>query len=281
MYGGANPMRMGAYGQMSSGGQFRNQYGSNSFMYQQCQASGFVAPYNNVAFQPSFAASGSAGTSGVRTIYMGNVPPECTIDEVLNLVHSGLVESARLLPEKNCAFISFMDPNAAASFHRDGAIQKFRLAGREVRVGWGKPSSVPPQVLQAVQQGATRNVFLGGVDDSITEDGLRADFADFGTIDKIKIMREKNIAFVHFTSIASAMKAVANLSNDPRHTGRRLNYGKDRCAKQRAGTTPGGVPGSFTSPGYTQLGGSMAMPFSPPTDGFSASGRVGTKDPSG
>ncbi|KAK3811529.1 MAG: hypothetical protein J3R72DRAFT_376639 [Linnemannia gamsii] len=183
----------------------------------------------------SFPPGANAGSAGSRTVYLGNVSAESTIEDVLNLVRNGIVENARLLPEKSCAFISFLDSASANAFHYDATSRKLELAGQELRVGWGKPSPVPPQVLQAVQQGATRNVFLGGVDESVTEQSLRADFSQFGTIDTIKVLREKSIAFVHFSNIGNAMKAIAALSQDSRYSRRRMNYGKDRCAKKPQG----------------------------------------------
>ncbi|KAF9344453.1 hypothetical protein BGX26_004349 [Mortierella sp. AD094] len=282
MYGGgygSNPMAM--YNQMSGGGQYGNQYGADPSMslatpYQQYQTPAFGTPYGSIPFQVSFPTTSGTGASGGRTVYIGNVAPETQIDEVLSLVRTGLVESARLLPEKNCAFISFVDASAAAAFHLEANTRKFNLAGRDLRVGWGKPTQVSGPVLQAVQQGATRNVFLGNVDESITEQGLRSDFSQFGTIDTVKILREKNIAFVHFTSISNAMKAVAALPHDSRYSGRRVNYGKDRCAKNAAGVA-GGMPGSFAfgAPGYSQYGSSMPMGFSPSFDRFPAGGRMG------
>ncbi|KAH7043093.1 hypothetical protein BKA57DRAFT_397927 [Linnemannia elongata] len=192
----------------------------------------------------SFPPGAGAGSAGSRTVYLGNVPAESTIEDVLNLVRNGIVENARLLPEKSCAFVSFLDTASANAFHHDATSRKLELAGQELRVGWGKPSPVPPQVLQAVQQGATRNVFLGGVDDSVTEQTLRADFSQFGLIDTIKVLREKNIAFVHFSNIGNAMKAIAALSQDSRYSRRRMNYGKDRCAKKTAnGGRMGGLGG--------------------------------------
>lgn len=41
---------------------------------------------------------------------------------------------------------------------------------------------------------------------------------------------DKNIGFVHFLSIATAIKVVQCLSTEPEWAGRRVNYGKDRCA---------------------------------------------------
>ncbi|KAG0325910.1 hypothetical protein BGZ99_010437 [Dissophora globulifera] len=275
MYGGgygANPMMMmSAYSQMSGAGYNGNEL-AMAAPFQQYPTSSFGAPYNATPFQVSFPPPRNPGPPSIRTVYVGNVPSDAKIHDVLDLVQTGNVESARLLPEKNCAFISFVDAGSAAAFHQRAAAKKLRLGVSELRVGWGKASPVPNTVLHAVQQGATRNIFVGSVDDSITEDSLMADFSTFGTVEDIKIMREKSIAFVHFTHIASAMKAVASLPHDMRYSGRRINYGKDRCAKFSA-TAPASF--AFGAPGYSPYGASPVS-FSPKFDRqVNNGGRVG------
>ncbi|KAG0205612.1 hypothetical protein BGX33_007849 [Mortierella sp. NVP41] len=286
MYGsggyGANPMMMGGYGQMGggSGGQYGSQYGGDLSQslpspYQQFTTPTFGAAYGNTPFQMSFPPNAGANNGGSRTVYIGNVPAEATIEDILNLVRNGIVENARLLPEKNCAFVSFLDSASANAFHHEAHARKLEFAGQELRVGWGKPSPVPPQVAQAVQQGATRNVFIGGVDDSVTEQSLRADFSQFGVIDTVKVLREKSIAFVHFTNIGNAIKSIAALSQDPRYTRRRMNYGKDRCAKNKTPGTPS-MPNAFSfgGPAYPQYGSPMS--FNPNFDRFpQGGGRMG------
>ncbi|KAG0285076.1 hypothetical protein BGZ96_010639 [Linnemannia gamsii] len=285
---GTNPMMMGGYGQMSNSsgtsgtGQYGGQYGTDltqslNAPYQQFTTPSFAANYGH-GFQMSFPPGAGAGSAGSRTVYLGNVPAESSIEDILNLVRNGIVENARLLPEKSCAFVSFLDSGSANAFHHDATSRKLELAGQELRVGWGKPSPVPPQVLQAIQQGATRNVFLGGVDESVTEQTLRADFSQFGMIDTIKVLREKNIAFVHFSNIGNAMKAIAALSQDSRYSRRRMNYGKDRCAKKTTNSTPG-MPNTFTfgGPAYSQYGTSMPLSFNPNFDRFpQQGGRMGS-----
>lgn len=77
---------------------------------------------------------------------------------------------------------------------------------------------------------ATRNVFLGQLDENLTESELRDDLSRFGPIDQVKIVRDKGIGFVHFLSILTAMKVVSTLSTEPAWLGKRIGYGKDRCA---------------------------------------------------
>ena len=171
-----------------------------------------------------------SGTS--RTVYLGNIPPETSAEEILNHVRSGQIESVRLLPDKNCAFISFLDGASATHFHSDAILKKLAIRGQDIKVGWGKPSQVPTSVAIAVQQsGASRNVYLGNLPEELTEDELREDLGKFGPIDTIKMVREKAIAFVHFLSIGNAIKAVNQLPQEPNwQAPRRVYYGKDRCA---------------------------------------------------
>ncbi|KAI8950894.1 RNA recognition domain-containing protein [Xylaria longipes] len=195
--------------------------------------------YNNMASQlqmPPQSPIGMAGNNVItgtsRTVYLGNIPPDTGAEEILGHVRSGQIESVRLLPDKNCAFISFLDANAATHFHSDAILKKLCIKGQDIKIGWGKPSQVPTSVALAVQQsGASRNVYLGNLPEDITDEELREDLGKFGAIDTIKIVREKNIAFVHFLSITNAMKAVQQLPQEPKwQSPRRVYYGKDRCA---------------------------------------------------
>lgn len=188
---------------------------------------GFAGAYGN----PMQMAPG-IGSSESRTVYLGNVPVDTTAEELLGHVRSGQIESVRMLPDRNCAFISFLDASSAVHFHSDAILKKLSIRGQEIKIGWGKASHIPSAVAVAVQQsGASRNVYLGNLPAEITEDDIKADLSPFGAIDTIKLVREKNIGFVHFLSIASAVKAVTQLSQDPKwQPPRRVFYGKDRCA---------------------------------------------------
>ena len=171
-----------------------------------------------------------SGTS--RTVYLGNIPPETSAEEILGHVRSGQIESVRLLPDKNCAFISFLDGSSATHFHSDAILKKLAIRGQDIKVGWGKPSQVPTSVALATQQsGASRNVYLGNLPEDVGEEELREDLGKFGPIDTVKIVREKAIGFVHFLSIGNAIKAVSQLPQEPKwQSPRRVYYGKDRCA---------------------------------------------------
>ena len=183
------------------------------------------------------AAFGNQLTPGImsstsRTVYLGNIPADTSAEEILSHVRSGQIESVRLLPDKNCAFISFLDGSSATHFHSDAILKKLSIKGHDIKIGWGKPSQVPTSVALAVQQsGASRNVYLGNLPEDITDLQIREDLGKFGPIDTVKLVREKAIGFVHFLSITNAIKAVSQLPQDPNwQPPRRVYYGKDRCA---------------------------------------------------
>ena len=174
------------------------------------------------------AAVAAAGNKTGRTVYVGNLPggqlfsddlhglkhSDASVDELLNLVRFGPIERIHLVPEKSCVFVSFLDGSTAAAFHADANVKKLALKGQELRIGWGQASHVPTTVMAAVQKAqATRNVFLGNLDDATTEETLRDDLSKFGPIDQVKIVRDKGIAFVHFLSIAVAIKVNTLLSH--------------------------------------------------------------------
>jgi RNA recognition motif-containing protein len=198
------------------------------------QSPGGFSSLGGAAFgtYPTMMQSASMMSSTSRTVYLGNVPGDTTAEELLSHVRSGPIESVRMLLDKNCAFISFLDSSSATHFHSDAILKKLSIKGQDIKIGWGKPSQVPSSVQLAVQQsGASRNVYVGNLPDDITEQEVRDDLSKFGPIDTIKMVREKNIGFVHFLSVSNAIKAVAQLPQDPKwQAPRRVYYGKDRCA---------------------------------------------------
>lgn len=188
-----------------------------------------------LASQPqNGGANGQVAPS--RTVYLGNIPSDIEPNELLDYVRSGILENVKILPSKNCAFISFIDLQSALLFHSDCILKKLNIKGHDIRIGWGKHSSILPAVMEAIQRdGATRNVYLGNLNNPstgqiITEEELREDLSSYGVIDCIKIIPEKGIAFIHFLSILSAIRCVSNLPLKEKYLDKKCFYGKDRCA---------------------------------------------------
>jgi len=168
-----------------------------------------------------------------RTVYLGGLHADTSYTEVLDAVRGGPVASCKLLADKNCAFVTFVDPESAMNFYRIASYRDgLTIHDQKARVGWGKPAPLPATVMGALARGASRNVYLGGIDvESVTESKLTSDLSAYGTVEKVNVISDKGIAFVNFTNIQSAVKAVAALRQDPFYSKFKINYGKDRCAR--------------------------------------------------
>lgn len=186
-------------------------------------------------------------TAPSRTVYLGNIPSTISYKELLDYVRTGVVEEVKILSEKMCAFVSFVDENDALLFHSDAILKRLNIEGRDIKIGWGKPQPIDPIVRAGItNDGATRNVYIGklntnkalcekwGADPKevlATKEKLYEDLSQFGEIESIKIVEDRGIAFVHFTSIFAAIKVVANIASiDPYYSNKKVFYGKDRCA---------------------------------------------------
>jgi len=231
-----------------------NQYSQNgvssgssqyaSMAYQSSQyPSNYQSQYQNVSqymsanqYQSSQYQQGQYGQSSMiinptfRTIYVGNLAPDTTYEELLNHVRGGIIDNVKIIEDKNCAFITFVEASAAAAFQQDANSKRIVVKDSELKFNWGKPSQISPNILVAVNNQATRTVYIGNTDETVTESFLQEELSKFGIVESIKILPEKHIAFVYMTSVSAAIKAVQTLPNDSKWANRRVNYGKDRCA---------------------------------------------------
>ncbi|ODV94006.1 hypothetical protein PACTADRAFT_51744 [Pachysolen tannophilus NRRL Y-2460] len=199
--------------------------------YEDYGSNGQLRAGKNANLPPNGANGFQQQGAPSRTVYLGNIPSDITPKELLDHVRSGVIENVKILPAKNCAFISFLDESSALLFHSDAILKRLTIKQNDIRIGWGKNSQLQPVVLNAVNRyGATRNVYLGNLSPDITEEELENDLKDFGPIDTIKIIPEKKIAFVHFTSILTAIRLVQNLPINEKYQDKKIFYGKDRCA---------------------------------------------------
>lgn len=91
-------------------------------------------------------------------------------------------------------FVSFVDPAAAFTFFQVASYQGLTLNNRRLKIGWGKNSGpLPPTLALAVHSGATRNVYIGNVEDyeTFTDDRLKRDFGEYGDIELVNFLKEK------------------------------------------------------------------------------------------
>ena len=68
------------------------------------------------------------------------------------------------------------------------------LNNRRLKVGWGKNSGpLPPALALSVHSGATRNVYIGNIEDfeAFNDEKLKRDFGEYGEIELVNFLKEK------------------------------------------------------------------------------------------
>lgn len=96
--------------------------------------------------------------------------------------------------------MTFADPTEAATFFQQATTAGLMINNQKVRVSWGRAAShVSPAVMASIASGATRNVYIGNIEDfeKFTEEKLRQDFSEFGEIEQINFLPSKKAAFVN------------------------------------------------------------------------------------
>lgn len=170
-----------------------------------------------------------AASSGNRTVYLGNLPEDVSVEELCNTIKTGALHNIRYLPEKNCCFVTFLDPLAAQALYRNAAFSGLFFKGNKLKPGWGKSGPLSGFLQNAIKRGASRTVYIGGISESVTPEELRKDFEQYGETEQIRIIRDKNTAFICFCSIENAIKAIEKAKTDPLYASLKINFGKDRC----------------------------------------------------
>jgi RNA recognition motif-containing protein len=162
-------------------------------------------------FSPDMSPGGTQGLN--RTVYLGNIHPETTAEDLCNAIRGGVLQSIRFMQDKhiavcfrlhsNCVatslirsvqFVTFVDPAAAFTFFQVASYQGLTLNNRRLKIGWGKNSGpLPPSLALAVHSGATRNVYIGNIEDfeTFSEERLKRDFGEYGDIELVNFLKEK------------------------------------------------------------------------------------------
>lgn len=171
----------------------------------------------------------------IRTVYLGGVPTQTTAEDLCNVVRGGQLEKIRLTLDKKCAFVTFIEPEAAEAFYQFATTHGIILHGHRLKPGRGQPTVMPNAVLSALRQGATRNIYIGNLQsDILTDQDLHQAFSPFGSIEMVNFVKRPAggmVAFVNFCNILDAVKAYEGIRKNPLFAHCKISYGKDRCSQ--------------------------------------------------
>ncbi|KAI8331181.1 hypothetical protein BC941DRAFT_403933 [Chlamydoabsidia padenii] len=154
-----------------------------------------------------------------RTLWLGNINPSLNVNDLMQQFSIyGHVESARILSDKECAFVNFTTVEDAVAAKNDLESRLgSKLGGTLVRVGFGKADVTVAMALTNEAgpnaQGPTRALWVGNIPSNINIAILQAIFQAFGPIESVRVLSHKNCGFVNFVHQEDAVRARKNLQN--------------------------------------------------------------------
>jgi protein JSN1 len=152
-----------------------------------------------------------------RSLWIGNLDSTATKETLLTVFSPyGAIESLRLLPEKECGFVNFLDISDAVRA-KDDVLNRLGgniglPNGQPVRIGFGKADSAPAQPAKTpasaapgggpttvggmeVQSTPTRALWIGSIPSSTTPATILSLFAPYGPIESARVLTHKNCGF--------------------------------------------------------------------------------------
>ncbi|KAI7902078.1 uncharacterized protein BX663DRAFT_511676 [Cokeromyces recurvatus] len=154
-----------------------------------------------------------------RALWLGNISPSLSVPDLHKMfARYGHVESARILSDKECAFVNF-DTVESAIAAKEDLVNRLgsKVGGTTVKVGFGKADvSLAMALTQDAgpnAQGPTRSLWVGNIPSNVNPAILRSIFQIFGTIESIRILSHKNCGFINFERQEDAVRARKHMQN--------------------------------------------------------------------
>ena len=164
-----------------------------------------------------------------RSLWIGNLDPSVTAQDLMHaFAPYGAIESLRLLAEKECGFVNFMEMDDAKRARDDvltrlnGMIPTVRgKQAHPVRIGFGRidapgTSSATWPYAGAIQPSAaavagndidgppTRALWLGSIPATTSQTLLLSIFSQYGPVESVRILSQKNCAFSESDCLAGS-----------------------------------------------------------------------------
>ncbi|KAI8913477.1 armadillo-type protein, partial [Gorgonomyces haynaldii] len=142
-----------------------------------------------------------------RSLWIGNIDSNLGQEELFNIFSPfGSIESIRMLPDKECAFINYAHVEDAIRARED--MQGGRVGNCIIRIGYGKSDTAHDT--QGMQP--TKSLWIGNISPNMKPSDLEAVFTPFGQVESARVLTHKNCGFVNFVHLEDAITARAELN---------------------------------------------------------------------
>ncbi|KAI0086300.1 hypothetical protein BDY19DRAFT_908287 [Irpex rosettiformis] len=178
-----------------------------------------------------------------RSLWIGNLDSSVTSEQLIHVFAPyGAIESLRLLPEKECGFVNFVD-QADAIRAKEDVLNRLggdigMPNGQTVRIGFGKADSAPIAPAKGanlnspiatspggpasksgtnnaglngmdaqLQSTPTRALWIGSIPSTTTPATILSVFSPYGPIESARVLTHKNCGFINFERLDDAVRA--------------------------------------------------------------------------
>ncbi|KAJ3205223.1 hypothetical protein HDU82_005334 [Entophlyctis luteolus] len=143
-----------------------------------------------------------------RSLWVGNLDSSITAPEILSVFNPfGPIESLRMLPDKECVFVNFV--NVADAQAAKAGMTGRKIGSAVVRLGFGRNEAVGDtqgmQPTKSVWVGNIPAPMLSAASNGVVE--LENMFSAFGPVESCRVLIHKSCGFVNFENLADAMAA--------------------------------------------------------------------------
>ncbi|KAF9562144.1 hypothetical protein CPC08DRAFT_634350 [Agrocybe pediades] len=197
---------------------------------------------HNRSVSPKTEGPSSQLQTPTRSLWIGNLDSAVTSEQLIHVFAPyGAIESLRLLPEKECGFVNFVD-QADAVRAKDDVLNRLggnigMPNGQTVRIGFGKADSAPVAPAKGnptspapaspggtgnkatannnslggmesqLQSTPTRALWIGSIPSSTTPATILSVFSPYGPIESARVLTHKNCGFINFERLDDAVRA--------------------------------------------------------------------------
>ena len=160
-----------------------------------------------------------------KTLWVEPIDGETSATEIITpFTKYGEIEFMRIVPEKNGAFITYVDEEDAVK--AKNGLTDLEIADKKVTVGYGRISLADPANDEKGLQ-PTKSLWIGNIPQSIGNAELEELFSKFGKIESARVLTHKNCGFVNFEKLEDAIKAKLEMNGkEIDGTDLRIGYAK-------------------------------------------------------
>ncbi|KAJ2917656.1 hypothetical protein MD484_g2780, partial [Candolleomyces efflorescens] len=197
------------------------------------------AAQQNRSVSPKSENQNNQVQTPTRSLWIGNLDSSVTSEQLIHIFAPyGAIESLRLLPEKECGFVNFVD-QADAIRAKDDVLNRLggnigMPNGQTVRIGFGKADSAPIAPAKGsnptrptspntaakassnpnsnnmdaqLQSTPTRALWIGSIPSTTTPATILSVFSPYGPIESARVLTHKNCGFINFERLDDAVRA--------------------------------------------------------------------------